>query len=324
MNRDYYSGLPYSDELYHHGIKGQKWGIRRYQYEDGTRTPEGRKHYGYADVTDKLKTNLKKAAKSTGETLKKIGKATGKELATAGKAMGNAAKKIGKSAVKAYKKKHPSLMNDEELIAFKKRLDLERSYKDALADMKKKSFIGRTENALEDIVKQSATKLAVQTADKAAQTLANRLFESDAKKEQRKYEELIAADKAKRNWETKEYIKDKDEKSNDSKNSKDKKRDGIFTYSEDNKPKDKGPITKDNPIQKAIDVKKQAELDRNKAEAEKGVKKILEEREKTKKIFEEIDDQKRKKQTSDFIESISKNTLPSSWEAFNDNRYFDF
>lgn len=31
--------------LYHHGIKNQKWGVRRYQYEDGTLTPEGRKRY---------------------------------------------------------------------------------------------------------------------------------------------------------------------------------------------------------------------------------------------------------------------------------------
>lgn len=36
---------PYSSELYHHGILGQRWGIRRYQNEDGTLTPEGKKRY---------------------------------------------------------------------------------------------------------------------------------------------------------------------------------------------------------------------------------------------------------------------------------------
>lgn len=34
------------DELYHHGIKGQRWGIRRYQNPDGTWTEAGKKRYG--------------------------------------------------------------------------------------------------------------------------------------------------------------------------------------------------------------------------------------------------------------------------------------
>lgn len=33
--------------LAHHGIEGQKWGVRRYQNEDGSLTEEGRKRYGY-------------------------------------------------------------------------------------------------------------------------------------------------------------------------------------------------------------------------------------------------------------------------------------
>lgn len=33
-------------ELYHHGILGQKWGVRRYQNEDGTLTDEGKIRYG--------------------------------------------------------------------------------------------------------------------------------------------------------------------------------------------------------------------------------------------------------------------------------------
>ena len=39
------------NELCHHGIKGQKWGVRRFQNKDGTLTDEGRKRYSeFADT----------------------------------------------------------------------------------------------------------------------------------------------------------------------------------------------------------------------------------------------------------------------------------
>lgn len=37
----------YPDELMHYGVKGQKWGTRRFQNDDGTLTEEGRQRYGH-------------------------------------------------------------------------------------------------------------------------------------------------------------------------------------------------------------------------------------------------------------------------------------
>lgn len=51
-----------SDEFYHHGIKGMKWGIRRYQNEDGTLTAAGKKRYGSMS-DDKLQKSLYKQVK---------------------------------------------------------------------------------------------------------------------------------------------------------------------------------------------------------------------------------------------------------------------
>ena len=40
-----YGIAPHDNELYHHGVKGMKWGVRRYRNSDGTLTPEGKKRY---------------------------------------------------------------------------------------------------------------------------------------------------------------------------------------------------------------------------------------------------------------------------------------
>ena len=38
-------GFISQNELYHHGIKGMKWGVRRFQNEDGSLTAAGKKRY---------------------------------------------------------------------------------------------------------------------------------------------------------------------------------------------------------------------------------------------------------------------------------------
>ena len=52
----------YGNALYHHGIKGQKWGIRRFQNEDGSYTEEGKKRYGFGDDS---RTSVKRGDKNT-------------------------------------------------------------------------------------------------------------------------------------------------------------------------------------------------------------------------------------------------------------------
>lgn len=49
------------DDLYHHGTKGMKLGVRRYQNEDGSLTNAGKKRYG-----DELTGSDKKTSSNNG------------------------------------------------------------------------------------------------------------------------------------------------------------------------------------------------------------------------------------------------------------------
>ena len=76
---DWESGL----YLAHHGIKGQKWGVRRYQNEDGTLTAEGREHYSWGKndyqslrskrLNRKVQIESKKGTKLVSKLAKKYG-----------------------------------------------------------------------------------------------------------------------------------------------------------------------------------------------------------------------------------------------------------
>lgn len=66
----------YSSELYHHGILGQKWGVRRYQNKDGSLTPEGKKHVVFISGSSKTQD------KESGYYRRKLPKEIKKEIKT--------------------------------------------------------------------------------------------------------------------------------------------------------------------------------------------------------------------------------------------------
>ena len=59
-----------NDYLMHYGVKGMKWGVRRYQNADGSLTPAGKKKYG-DDPVGRAKLNVKSAKKEYSKSFNK-------------------------------------------------------------------------------------------------------------------------------------------------------------------------------------------------------------------------------------------------------------
>lgn len=98
--------------FYHHGIKGQKWGIRRFQNEDGSLKPAGKKRYG--DDAESNKQNRSFFSRVSKKTSVK------KKVTTSSKENDD-------------KKKSISDMTDQEIQAAINRKRLEKEYERMLA-----------------------------------------------------------------------------------------------------------------------------------------------------------------------------------------------
>lgn len=118
-----------NDNLQHWGIKGMRWGVRRFQNSDGTLTPAGKKRY------EKEMTKLKaeeRVEKNKARTKAKLDKLEEKRQSI---------EKLRDDNKKAEEKpkKKSSTMTDDELRDAIARLDLEKRYRQLMTEKKEVS-----------------------------------------------------------------------------------------------------------------------------------------------------------------------------------------
>ena len=152
----------YSDELSHHGILGQRWGIRRYQKKDGSLTPAGLKRYG-------SEANFKKIQRAEAKAQKESEKAKYRAKTEAEIAKINKKYKINKPDEKkeetkakegSSKPKAKSIneMTDDEIRARINRIQLENQLKSLtpVQQTKGQKFVKMVSDAAVPAIKNAA------------------------------------------------------------------------------------------------------------------------------------------------------------------------
>ena len=138
------------DELYHHGILGQRWGLRRYQNKDGSLTKAGLKRYGSESNFNKIAKAEAKAKKEAEAA--KFRKRTEAELAKIRKKYKiPSPEKEDKNAKGSKKEKSIEEMTEAEIREKINRTKLENELRNVLPKRSKNKPISEmTDQELED------------------------------------------------------------------------------------------------------------------------------------------------------------------------------
>lgn len=127
---DFYNKPDPISFLEHHGIKGQKWGVRRFQNADGSLTDAGRKRYD-VDI-DRAKSDVKKAKRRMADATDAYNKATLGGMVYDKKAvdaLNKATDGVDWAKRKLSSEKAKAKMNAETKDKSKRRLKLEEEYR---------------------------------------------------------------------------------------------------------------------------------------------------------------------------------------------------
>lgn len=83
---------PNQDVIMHYGVKGMKWGVRRYQNENGTLTNAGKKRYRQQLVTDYYNASYGNSSKRAKSAYKKL--QTDPDVVASARKLNKTAKKV--------------------------------------------------------------------------------------------------------------------------------------------------------------------------------------------------------------------------------------
>lgn len=97
------------EELTHHGILGQKWGVRRYQNQDGSLTAAGKKRLEQKDAKWARKNYDKITSKARKDVSKELDRYATDLLSDPSSVTSKG--KVSATAINAYNKKMAELMN---------------------------------------------------------------------------------------------------------------------------------------------------------------------------------------------------------------------